>query len=206
MIYLSGAVRTDLLRLREDLGVMLTPFHGNNPDLWGTWHAYDTGCFANPNLFNIGKYLAYLAGRRKYQQRCLFATAPDVVSDATATLERAAPVLPQIRALGYRAALVAQDGIEQSSLNWDTFDCLFIGGTTKFKLSESAYKLAAEARMRGKWVHCGRVNSLRRLRALHVSLCDSVDGTYLKFGPDENLPKLLRWLDTLKQQPTLLTL
>jgi hypothetical protein len=28
--------------------------------------------------------------------------------------------------------------------------------------------------------------------------CDSVDGTYLTFGPRINLPKLLRWLAELE--------
>jgi hypothetical protein len=27
------------------------------------------------------------------------------------------------------------------------------------------------------------------------SVCDSVDGTYLAFGPDQNLPTLFTWLD-----------
>jgi len=32
--------------------------------------------------------------------------------------------------------------------------------------------------------------------------CDSVDGTFLAFGPDKNLPQLLRWL-RLADEPTL---
>ena len=46
-------------------------------------------------------------------------------------------------------------------------------------------------------VHCGRVNSWRRLRACAVSGVDSVDGTYLKFGPDANWPTLTAWLDAV---------
>jgi hypothetical protein len=41
----------------------------------------------------------------------------------------------------------------------------------------------------------GRVNSLRRLRYAADIGCDSVDGTYLAFGPDQNLPTLLTWID-----------
>lgn len=33
--------------------------------------------------------------------------------------------------------------------------------------------------------------------------CDSVDGTYLTFGPDVNLPRLLGWLDGAEQAPQL---
>ena len=61
----------------------------------------------------------------------------------------------------------------------------------------------AEAKRRGKHVHMGRVNSLTRLRyADHIG-CDSADGTYLVFGPDVNLPKLLDWLTAVNDQGTL---
>lgn len=76
---------------------------------------------------------------------------------------------------------------------WDELDALFIGGTTAWKLGRHARTLVREAKLRGKHVHMGRVNSGARWRyAEHIG-CDSVDGTYLVFGPDENLPKLLAW-------------
>jgi hypothetical protein len=90
-------------------------------------------------------------------------------------------------------AFVAQDGLESLTVPWDDFDVLFIGGTTEWKLGPQARALVADAKARGKWVHMGRVNSERRYRYAHAIGCDSVDGTYLTFGPDENLPKLLRW-------------
>ena len=40
----------------------------------------------------------------------------------------------------------------------------------------------------------GRVNSLRRVRYTEAIGCDTVDGTYLTFGPNMNLPNLLGWL------------
>ena len=84
--------------------------------------------------------------------------------DAAATLTRSAPFLPAIRALGYPAALVAQDGLEDLDVPWDDFDVLFIGGSTEWKLGPHARALAAEAKARGKGVHMGRVNSQRRRR------------------------------------------
>ncbi len=50
----------------------------------------------------------------------------------------------------------------------------------------------------------GRVNSRVRMGIAEWFGCDSVDGTYLAYGPDRNLRKLLRWLDELDDQPSLL--
>ncbi len=165
--------------------------------------AADTGMFAAPEKFDPDRYLAWLDARRHAADRCLFATAPDVVGDAVATLEIAAPFLPRIRALGFKAALVAQDGLEALPVPWDAFDVLFVGGTTAWKLSEAAYALVAEANRRGKWTHQGRCNSWRRLRAAQAAGYDSADGTYLAFGPDTNTPKLQRWLDRIAAQAPL---
>jgi hypothetical protein len=179
---------------------MLTPMMGNNPDLTGTWWAADNGCFSQPAKFRLDEYLAWLAARQAHRDTCLLAAAPDVVGDAKATLQRSRYVLPVLRAMGFKAALVGQDGLEDLMVPWDTFDVLFIGGSTKWKLSEAAYSLVAEANRRGKWTHQGRCNSWRRLRAAAISGYDSADGTFLAFGPDTNLPKVERWLVELKQQ------
>ena len=40
----------------------------------------------------------------------------------------------------------------------------------------------------------GRVNSERRYRYAADIGCDSADGTYLTFGPDQNLPRLMAWI------------
>jgi len=67
----------------------------------------------------------------------------------------------------------------------------------EWKLSEVTRSLVADAKLHGKWVHMGRVNSRKRIRYAAEIGCDSVDGTYLIKGPRENLPKLLRWLGEL---------
>lgn len=200
MIYLSGCVRPELLR-QPDMGLMLTPLMGNAVDLTDTLWAADTGCFAQPDAFDESEYLAWLSAHPS--ALCLFATAPDVVGDARTTWEWSRDVLPKIRELGYRAALVAQDGIEDIAVEWDTFDALFVGGSTAWKLSETAYRVAREADARGKWTHMGRVNSWRRLKAAAVSGYDSADGTYLKFGPDVLMPQVQAWVQTLRREPVL---
>lgn len=202
VLYLSGAVRPELVGT-SGLGFILTPNMGNPVPARGPWAA-DNGCFTAHVPFDLDRYLAWLERWRPSADRCLFATAPDVVGDAAATWARSAPVLPQLRARGYRAALCAQNGIDPSVFDWNAFDCLFVGGDDAFKLAESTYALVAEAHARGKWTHMGRVNSARRFRAAFLSGYDSVDGTYLAFGPDTNLPKLQRWLAHMVTQPSLL--
>jgi hypothetical protein len=136
-------------------------------------------------------------------ERCVFAVAPDVPFDAQATLDRSGPWLPRIRALGMPAAFAAQDGLETLTVPWEEFDVLFIGGTTEWKLGRHARTLVREAKLHGKPVHMGRVNSAQRLRyAEHIG-CDSVDGTYIAFGPDLNLPDVLAWLREVNDQTVL---
>lgn len=206
MIYLSGtenpALR-DVAARGYRVGIMAQP--GNKVHAYAdhyTAYAVDNACFAQGEAFDLGAYLCWLVTLPR-RDHCLFAVAPDVVGDAGATWKRAAPVLPVLRRLGFRAALVAQDGLDTKTLDWDAFDCLFVGGTTAYKLSEDAYAAVREAKARRKWCHMGRVNSLRRLRAAAVGGYDSTDGTFLKFGPDKNLPRLLGWLDQLGRQPAL---
>jgi hypothetical protein len=135
--------------------------------------------------------------------RCLFATMPDVVGDAVATLDRIGSWPDELRRIGYKPALVAQDGLESLPVPWDTFDALFIGGSTNWKLSHHAVDLMREANRRGKWVHVGRVNSLRRMRWCQWAGADSADGTFAAFGPDVNIPRMAGWLRALQSQPLL---
>ena len=179
---------------RPDLGIIATPNSVRESQWVSSFWIADNGCYTSN--WDADKWWAFLS-RHQDRPECLFATAPDVVGDARATLERSLPWLPKIRELGYAAGYVAQDGQEEVSMPWDEFDALFIGGTTEFKLSDTSRRLVAEANERGKWTHMGRVNSRRRLYLAHSWGVQSVDGTYLVFGPRTNLPKLIRWLDEL---------
>lgn len=205
MIFLSGAINaTVLANPRPDLGLMLSPGMGNNVAPLQFWaHGLDNGCFAQGESFVPGDWLEWLAALRRYRDRTLFAVAPDVVRDAEATFARSVPYLPTIRQLGFPSAFVTQDGCRSDLVPWGQFDCLFVGGSDAWKLSEDSWSLCAEAKRRGIWVHMGRVNSWRRLRACALSAVDSADGTYLAFGPDVNWPKMIGWLDALNTQPSL---
>lgn len=180
------------------IGYMDTPAQGNARPEGVAWAA-DNGCFG-AGYPGDAAWLAWLASQDP--DGCLFATAPDVVGDADATTARSLPFLPAIRALGYPAAYVAQDGLTSDCCPWPEFDALFIGGSTAWKLGPEARALVAVAKMRGKHIHLGRVNSERRYRYAAAIGCDSADGTYLTFGPDRNLPNLLAWT-RLADQPAL---
>lgn len=182
-----------------------------------TWCA-DNGSFGK-GYPGDPAFLRWLDARR-HRPLCRFAVVPDVVGDAAATLERFRVLAPAVRAMGYPVALAGQNGLENLTVPWDAFDVMFLGGCLEcapcgfvppsdcdldrcphcharlreWKLGRAAADFVTEASARGKWVHMGRVNSMQRLRYAARIGCDSADGTYLTFGPDENLPKLLRWL------------
>jgi len=178
--------------LEHRLGYIDTPAQGNLRPAGVIWCA-DNGCYGK-GYPGDKAWFDWLQANQDDADSCAFATAPDVVGDAVATLARSVRWLPRIRALGYPAALVAQDGLTVETTPWDEFDVLFIGGTTSWKLGDEVYVLIAAAKARGKCVHMGRVNSARRWRYAQWLGCDSVDGTYLTFGPKVLLPKLVGWI------------
>lgn len=196
MIYLTvPPVIPDHVALvaRGEIGVMLTPRVGRTVEAakaWPVWAA-DNACFTSSTTFDLPKYLAWL-DRFRVVSGCLFASAPDVVGDAEATWERSRNVLPLLRERGYRAALVAQNGIR--TVAWSAIDCIFIGGDTPFKYSSTADELCREAKRLGKWAHMGRVNTMERWQMCSRVGYDSCDGTLIRFGPDQNLPRIIRWM------------
>ncbi len=107
---------------------------------------------------------------------CLFVTCPDVVGNASATIELYHQWRPYLDQLP--VAYVLQDGQEHfPTPAWDDIAAFFIGGSTEFKLGAYAARLVAEAKRRGKWVHMGRVNTAGRIAYARSIGCDSVDGT-----------------------------
>lgn len=199
MVYLTGASNAPARALAAEgypIGLLVTPKSGYAQQLrhYRTWAA-DNGCFTSKD-FSEDAWWAWLSGLGI--TGCLFATAPDVVADWPATLERSTPWLPRIRALGFPAALVAQDGATIETTPWDAFDVLFIGGTDDWKLGPDCCSLMAEAKARGKRVHVGRVNSFRRLHRSVLAGADTADGTFIAFGPDVNVPRVRHWLRRLQ--------
>ena len=197
MLYLATASTAgvrDAMRAGS-LGQMTTPLSGNRLEPGVQW-ALDNGCFSDR--------WSETSWRRTLERHagtpgCLFAVVPDVVGDAAATDVLWARWAAVVRDHGYRAAYVLQNGCRGIP---DDADAVFTGGDTAWKLGEDARRLVQTAQAGGRWCHMGRVNSLRRLRLAAQDGYDSVDGTFLAFGPDKNLPRLLAYL-RLADQPTL---
>lgn len=126
--------------------------------------------------------------------------APDTVADANATLKQFRRWGPLIAGMGLPVALAAQDGLTPGRVPWNLLSCLFVGGSTDWKLSEQARRLAGKARDRGLHVHVGRVNTKDRIRQLAAWGCvDSIDGSGWSRWPSR-IPLGLRWIEEVQDE------
>ena len=192
-----------------NLGCIVTPSQGNTTFPEDGWDVIaDNGCFSD--RWTAGAWWPWLLDQSRSVR---FAVAPDVFDPTgkpchEATLARWRLWGPRIERAGFRPAFVCQVGADRWSL--PDAEVFFLGGTTEWKLGWDAWYIAAEAKRRGAWVHMGRVNSRKRMVMALEMGCDSVDGTYLTYGPDKNLPRLRRMLaeahDQVASQPSLMTL
>lgn len=146
--------------------------------------AADNDCF-NGGLDERlwGAMLRVWAGR----PGCLWATVPDVVGDADATLRSFEIYEPWVREASLPAALVTQDGMRPDDVPWPRIAALFIGGTDDHKLGQEARTLIRAAKALGKWVHMGRVNTRGRTRYACALGVDSIDGTSVSRFTDRYL-------------------
>jgi hypothetical protein len=183
------------------VGAISTPPQGNIIRPGWDWIA-DTGCYGK-GYPGDARYLAWLGKMSPIAAWCRFATAPDVVCDARATLARSAPMLPQIRAAGYVPAFVLQNGVTRALVPWDDIGAVFIGGDDEFKTCPVTQDLITEARARGLVTHMGRGNTLGRLMAAARMGCDGADGKTMALFPATIAP-MLRWLGDNRVQQQML--
>jgi hypothetical protein len=80
--------------------------------------------------------------------RPVFVTLPDMVGDATRTLELFEYF--KLRTNEVPRALVLQDGIERARIPWDDVAAVFVGGIDAFKFSREAIAAAKTAKMLGR--------------------------------------------------------
>ncbi len=133
----------------------------------------DNGAFTE---FDEDKFLR-MANASKNNIFCKYIVMPDVVGDAQATFNQFRHYKNLLGLRSNQTAFVLQDGAETGNMpDWNEFDCLFIGGTTEFKMSHKAYTIAKEAISKGLYVHVGRVNTPVRIIKWHGN-CHSIDGS-----------------------------
>lgn len=144
----------------ERIGVLFQPFDKNDPSITRgrTWAA-DNAAFSG---FDANAYVSMLERLQGYPG-CRWVAAPDVVADAVDTWRLFRVWEPMLHSLGFRVALVIQDGMTARSVPWQSCEAVFIGGTTRFKLSAETDSVLAIAAAKGHDRHVGRVNSWPRV-------------------------------------------
>lgn len=184
-----------------NLGHLLTPLGGNRIETileTGLPWAADNGAFKGFDSNRFMTLLNNIVGK----PRCLFVVAPDVVANASETARCLYQWWPRLRRAGHPIAFVLQDGQEDRPLPEKKFwDVAFIGGTTDFKLSRAAADIVHDVKAMGRWVHMGRVNSKRRIKYAMRIGCDSFDGTSTSMFGDVWIPKHLRSIQSVGDQP-----
>jgi len=135
----------------------------------------------------------------------LWFTMPDEVANHRITLnlfERYKEALSTIMSWDVfkdKAAFVLQDGCNINEIPWDDITAIFLGGSTKFKLSREAYQMLQAGRERGKWVHVGRVNTTPRI-VYFSRVANSIDGSGIaKY--DWMLDNAIELIDGLNKYP-----
>jgi len=118
---------------------------------------------------------ARMVSRIRRLGHCKWVAAPDVVGNARLTLDAFRHWYPQME--GLPIALVAQDGLEDCEIPWGLIDAVFVGGSTAWKMSHAADEVVDAAKIIGKWVHVGRVNSIKRMHHFISRGIDSIDGS-----------------------------
>lgn len=142
----------------------------------------DNGAFGN---FDGPLFLRLVKRHLPQRDLCRFVAVPDMVADAQRTAELFDFWAPRIAEIGaelpgqWPLAYVAQDGQAQVRIPWDRCSALFLGGTDDWKMSKEAARCLKAAKMMGKWVHVGRVNTPGRFEYFEEQRTDSCDGNGL---------------------------
>lgn len=158
-------------RYNYNFGQLRTPLTAYG--LSGKLYGLDNGCFKRFEEKTWHRLLDEAKQQEPVNQPA-FVCAPDIVGDARRTLELFDIFYEQIKPL--KVALVLQDGIGNFSIDWNKVDAVFVGGSDAFKISNEAISACKVAKMLGKWVHVGRVNTVERVKNW-IGLADSIDGS-----------------------------
>ena len=131
----------------------------------GAW-----SCFQKGIPFQDQKFIDCV---EKYGHRADWIVVPDCVGDKDRTLEMIRSWAPKLAK--YRQLIAVQDGMRALDIAryLEKGAGIFVGGTTDWKLAKLSY-WAEIARSYGALIHCGRVNTMKR-----INLC--IDNGYTSF-------------------------
>lgn len=158
-------------RYNYNFGQLRTPLtaYGLSNKVYGL----DNGCFSKFDK-KTWRRLVSEAKAQDLEYQPKFVCSPDIVGDARRTLELFDQFYDEISPLP--VCLVLQDGIGDFNIDWNRVDAVFVGGSDAFKVSSEAFNACKAAKMLGKWVHVGRVNTAQRV-SNWMGLADSIDGS-----------------------------
>lgn len=170
--------------------------------------AVDNGAFRG---FHAARFQQRIEALAPHKQRCRFVAVPDAIAsgigpkgqpmggppvgDARLTLDLFNDRKEHFPYLaGWPLAYVIQDGQEAVSVPWRSIRAVFVGGSNRYKDGPHAAAVVRVAKMRGLWVHVGRINNPERLLHFHALGADSFDGTGLSTGrTDQRLAIAEAW-------------
>ena len=172
MKFLIDTSPATLARRKSDLigGQFITPLTGYRN--WGGAYAIDNGAFSG---FDERNFVRILKRDEQNREQCLFVTIPDVVGSCRRTLEVWKHRSRWVN--GWKMAVVAQNGAEDMDIPWDEFHCLFLGGIDPWKDSQAAADVVKTAKILGKHIHIGRVNTIKRYKHFCSLGADTCDGS-----------------------------
>jgi len=176
-------------KYNHDFWQLRTPL--TNYALSGKPYGLDNGCYSR---FPEKDWMRLISQAKEHPP--VFACSPDIVGDAIRTLDLFAQF--ESKMIGLPRALVLQDGIGNHSIPWDKLTAVFLGGSDRFKISTEAVNACKTAKMLGKWVHIGRVNTPERVNNW-LGFADSLDGSGVS-KIDERLEDVLAAINATTQQ------
>jgi hypothetical protein len=147
--------------------------------------AMDNGAYSGLDIASFVAMLERFHGRLG----CRWVAAPDAVGDAHQTLLNWPFWSRLIRGIGFRPALVLQDGMLVTDVPWSQVGAVFVGGTDDWKFSQQAHDLCAYGKARGLSVHVGRVNSRQRIFESARMGADTFDGGQYSRWADRRIPE-----------------
>lgn len=169
----SPEVRSLMAKYPNMLGNLFSPGDWKTPY---ALYALDNGRFANRGAnWSEREYLKLLdsAARHSIIARApAWVVCPDVVADWKETLREWDRWQKRLRATGWPVAIAVQDGACVADVRALHPNVVFVGGSTRWKISTAAMWCREFPH-----VHIARVNSVARARACWRLGAASVDGT-----------------------------